>query len=244
MSRSTSFRNGLGCLSVLCCGWAFAVGCGGSSGIDEPCDGDEGDACEPVPDAPCSLDGVSYESGATGIPASDGCNTCGCQDGQLACTLIACDVGTCTYEGRGYSEGASFTSADGCNTCTCSQGSVACTERACLPDAPTCMYQGDSFSNGESRAAGDGCNTCTCQNGQMLCSARACSPSCYGDVDCGDAMYCAYSEGFCRGVYGAGFDAGPPQTGLAAPPGTCQSQPRSVYARLLSGLRLRRCHLR
>src|SRR5688572_15378848 len=170
MSRSTSFGNGLGCLSVLWCGLVFAVGCGGSSGVDEqPC---EGDACEPVPDGPCSVGGVSHESGTTGIAASDGCNTCSCQDGQLECTLIGCDVATCSYEGREYSEGASFPSADGCNTCTCSEGGVACTERGCLPDAPTCTYQGASVAEGQSRAAGDGCNTCTCQNGQMLCSAR------------------------------------------------------------------------
>ncbi len=226
MSRSTSFRNGLGCLSVLLSAFAFGVGCGGSSGVDEPC---EGAACEPVPDAPCSVGGVSHASGATGIPASDGCNTCSCQDGQLACTLIGCDVATCDYEGRAYTEGASFTSADGCNTCTCTRGGVACTERACLPDAPSCTHQGEPLSDGESRPAGDGCNTCTCQNGQMLCSASACSAGCYGDTECGHDMYCAYPEGFCGGAYVASFDAAPPEEGLAAPAprGGCQSRPEA-----------------
>jgi hypothetical protein len=64
----------------------------------------------------------------------------------------------------------------------------------------------------------------------MLCSASACSVSCYGDAECGDSMYCAYPEGFCgAGLSAQGFDAAPPEEGLAAPApqGACEGRPEA-----------------
>jgi hypothetical protein len=50
--------------------------------------------CEPVYDngasAACKVNGVVYESGATGIPDPMSCNECECSDGQLICTEISC----------------------------------------------------------------------------------------------------------------------------------------------------------
>ncbi len=41
-------------------------------------------------DAPCTLgDGTELENGES-APAGDGCNTCTCDNGELACTLIGC----------------------------------------------------------------------------------------------------------------------------------------------------------
>lgn len=38
----------------------------------------------------CESNGMQYIEGETGIPAPDGCNTCRCSGGELACTRIAC----------------------------------------------------------------------------------------------------------------------------------------------------------
>jgi hypothetical protein len=50
--------------------------------------------CEPVYDnsggAACKVDGVVYDSGATGILDPMSCNQCECSDGQLICTEINC----------------------------------------------------------------------------------------------------------------------------------------------------------
>lgn len=40
---------------------------------------------------------------------------------------------TCSYNGKVYKEGETFTDANGCNACVCSGGQVACTDRACPP---------------------------------------------------------------------------------------------------------------
>lgn len=82
----------------------------------------------------CSYDGKTYKEGDS-FPSSDGCNTCGCTNGQVACTLRAC-VKTCTYDGKTYQEGDTFKSTDGCNTCSCTGGNVVCTEKACPPPQP------------------------------------------------------------------------------------------------------------
>lgn len=38
----------------------------------------------------CTQDGVNYADG-DGVPAPDSCNSCACNDGQIACTLMACE---------------------------------------------------------------------------------------------------------------------------------------------------------
>lgn len=38
----------------------------------------------------CSYNGKIYKSGDS-FPAQDGCNTCSCQGGKIACTLMACN---------------------------------------------------------------------------------------------------------------------------------------------------------
>ena len=39
--------------------------------------------------ANCEYNGKSYETGSS-FPSSDGCNTCNCSEGGVACTLRAC----------------------------------------------------------------------------------------------------------------------------------------------------------
>lgn len=38
----------------------------------------------------CQYNGKTYKSGG-GFPAEDGCNSCGCEDGEVMCTLMACE---------------------------------------------------------------------------------------------------------------------------------------------------------
>ena len=132
--------------------------------------------------------------------AGDGCNTCVCDGGQWACTLIACndmcDDGT------------------GCeafyDNCSCSWGCISSVEnpvtcaRECPPDAtpaPICecrdnqCVQPAECADGETRDAGDGCNTCTCRDGRWACTLIGCVEPCEeGDTRMDDCNTC-----FCDG---------------------------------------------
>ncbi len=62
------------------------------------------------------------------MPAPDGCNTCGCIDGEWACTQIGCgETGTPTE----CQPGDTMPAPDGCNDCICIEGQWGCTKRAC-----------------------------------------------------------------------------------------------------------------
>ncbi len=41
-------------------------------------------------DSSCNYNGQKYKSGDS-FMAEDGCNSCGCEGGQVACTLMACE---------------------------------------------------------------------------------------------------------------------------------------------------------
>jgi len=51
--------------------------------------GEEPININPFPNS-CQYNGKTYKSGDS-FPAEDGCNTCGCEDGEVMCTLMACD---------------------------------------------------------------------------------------------------------------------------------------------------------
>ena len=38
----------------------------------------------------CTQDGIEYSDGDS-VPSKDSCNTCSCVDGEITCTLMACD---------------------------------------------------------------------------------------------------------------------------------------------------------
>ena len=73
----------------------------------------------------------------TKIRAADGCNTCGCSDGSIFCTELACGPNTpkplgCNVDGVVVGVGEKLKAADGCNACACdASGSLYCTELAC-----------------------------------------------------------------------------------------------------------------
>ena len=112
---------------LLACGGSATTSPGGASGAGGGEPGGAGAAGAGTGKG-CVYEGKSYADGA-GFPASDGCNTCSCNDGEVGCTLLGCSTG-CQYGGRSYKVGESF-KAD-CNTCTCAaDGSVMCTLVEC-----------------------------------------------------------------------------------------------------------------
>ncbi|MDX2020574.1 MAG: hypothetical protein SF187_10055 [Deltaproteobacteria bacterium] len=116
---------------------ALALGLGACPSGDEP---------DPSPGG--CFDGKDFHKTGTSFPASDGCNTCSCgEDGNVACTLIACGdpgPGGCSDGKTNFSLGASFPALDGCNKCTCTKDGIACTEIACAPDQRKCVRGGCS----------------------------------------------------------------------------------------------------
>lgn len=157
---------------------AGAVGCSSSNG-----DG-----------SGCSYGGNWYAEGES-FDDADGCNTCSCQNGEIACTLMGCVGAPCTYDGVDHNDGESFDASDGCNTCNCQDGEVACTEKGCVT---TCDYGGVTYAEGDTFPDADGCNSCGCVGGQVECTLIECQ----GTVDCGGELgdtcaeneYCAYTD--------------------------------------------------
>lgn len=156
----------------------------------------------------CTYDGKTYKEGET-FPATDGCNTCQCTNGQVGCTKMNCKK-TCKYNGKEYGAGESFPAGDGCNTCKCdTTGQVACTTAVC-----GCMYQGKMYPEGSSFPAGDGCNTCSCKNGAALCSKKPCQPQACGSrglAPCSSGQFCDQ----------------PTHCGATDIPGTCKDKPQT-----------------
>lgn len=99
-------------------------------------------------DGSCMLTGGEIvPDGYSGFDTgSNYCNTCGCDDGFLICTLIFCEPlepGQCVLTGgevvdpgyQGFDTGAKY-----CNTCTCQDSILGCTRMACPPiedESPT-----------------------------------------------------------------------------------------------------------
>lgn len=98
--------------------------------------------CQPIFDgqagAGCKVNGIVYESGATGIPDPSSCNECACSDGQLSCTEIGCPI-DCPPDSVYEHQCAECGPADDCKVVeygclpvcegTCQQG--ACVDRVC-----------------------------------------------------------------------------------------------------------------
>ncbi|HLV20311.1 MAG TPA: Kazal-type serine protease inhibitor domain-containing protein [Polyangiaceae bacterium] len=159
---------GLGCDDGYYCRYPESASCGAGDAtgecapvpdvcitIDDPvcgCDGRSySNACEAAlaqvsvqhagaceePSGACVVDGKTYPDGAE-IP-SEGCNTCVCHAGTVACTGEACPTepgdagapsGACLVDGETWPDGAVVPSPD-CNTCVCEAGAVACTKKEC-----------------------------------------------------------------------------------------------------------------
>lgn len=211
---------------------ALGVGCGGSAGDGGICQGTE---CQDPPGEQCTLDGVTYDAGDS-VPSPDGCNSCGCIDGEVVCTTADCPESQCTYGGSTYAFGTSFTALDGCNTCSCEQGNViSCTLMDCNDEPLNCTFGDVVIPSGEWISAGDGCNSCGCDNGSWQCTTAACAVPCTSNDACADGEYCAFPEGYCGASSGsasgsAELPGADPAPGMAPSPwpadGRCQLRPQ------------------
>jgi hypothetical protein len=109
--------------------------------------------------AACEWMGRTYQDGER-FPAGDNCNSCSCEDGQVACTLIACldggvpDASGACQPTQGCAEGPAC-------------GGVCCdTGEQCVNDACRCG-QNPACGAGDSCAAagpigGDACGAICC----------------------------------------------------------------------------------
>jgi len=111
----------------------------------------------------CDYNGHTHYHGES-FPSDDGCNSCSCYNGTVACTLRFC-VQTCEYGGQTYNEGDSFTATDGCNTCHCVSGQAACTKIACPPNPVTCETCSDCDSTSY-------CAKAKCEDIKGTCTKR------------------------------------------------------------------------
>ena len=168
----------------------------------------------------CQLDGQTYKSG-TSFKDSDGCNTCSCEDGELACTLLGCIAGYCTYDGQTYDVGEKFTPADG-STCVCVANQ---TINCMVGSGDECYGLGSSYQGLLERAKScdpQAANECT----QLVAGALRCgcetfvNPNMYSR----DAVAAVEKE-FSANACGEGVTCGPcpppPTRGYCTPSGQC-----------------------
>ena len=99
----------------------------------------------------CVVGGVTYPDGAANISAGDGCNTCSCSDGVLACTKKACPAPKPCGGFAGFTCDASEYCAyvDG-QLCGATDASATCLPRpgTCSTDvSPVCGCDGKGYSN-------------------------------------------------------------------------------------------------
>lgn len=111
--------------------------------------------------ASCMYGGADYPVGTT-FAATDGCNTCTCNNPiDIRCTTVECDGG-CRYEGKLYELGAEFADVDGCNTCSCTANGVSCTTRACQCNPDTEWWRSYSATDpGQCKTTAVSCNAVT-----------------------------------------------------------------------------------
>jgi Pacifastin inhibitor (LCMII) len=135
-------------------------------------------------DPSCVYEENTYADGQT-FPAVDGCNTCTCDDGAVACTERACNVmpeGGCNYAGAVYANGTIFPSEDGLDTCWCVAEMVTCTNSG----GGDCELGGVLYNNGE-RIPSTDCNSMWCQDGMIASTLVECPVP--GDCTYGDQTY-------------------------------------------------------
>jgi len=178
----------------------------------------------------CTYNGKTYGTGVT-FKAIDGCNTCSCQNGVAACTLVACaDAGSdAISDGPGGNcfdalgnvvacpkpDGGTIVDAggtdggarDGAATCFDSNGKTI----PCTTDAGTsCTYAGKVYMVGASFPCMDGCNTCTCTANGVSGTTKGCpdaSATCY-DAN-GKIIPCGVDGGTIQCMYdGKPYPAG------------------------------------
>jgi hypothetical protein len=130
--------------------------------------------------ASCEVAGQTFPDGA-GVPSGDSCNSCGCNDGSVICTLALCEPVFC----------AEFIEQpDGvCSRFPLDPCQFQDPDCADAGDG-SCVAAGQTFPNGSAVPSGDSCNSCGCTDGEITCTDVACEP-----VAC--ALFIEESDGVC-----------------------------------------------
>jgi hypothetical protein len=113
----------------------------------------------------CEVAGQTFPDGSA-VPSGDSCNSCGCNDGAVLCTLVACEPVFCA---------AFVENPDG----VCSRFPLdPCISQDpdCLPEPASCEAAGQTFPDGSVIPSGDSCNSCSCSDGSVICTLALCEP--------------------------------------------------------------------
>jgi hypothetical protein len=129
--------------------------------------------------ASCEVAGQTFPDGSA-VPSGDSCNSCGCNDGSVACTEVACEPVFCALFVEESDGVCSRFPLDPCIS----------QDPDCLDAGGSCEVAGQTFPNGSGVPSGDSCNGCGCNDGSVICTAVACEP-----VAC--ALFIEESDGVC-----------------------------------------------
>jgi hypothetical protein len=116
----------------------------------------------------CEAAGQTFPDGS-GVPSGDSCNSCGCNDGSVICTLALCEPVFCALFVEEPDGVCSRFPLDPCIS----------QDPDCLPDVPdagSCEAAGQTFPDGSDVPSGDPCNTCGCNDGNLTCTLALCDP--------------------------------------------------------------------
>ena len=145
----------------------------------DPCQFQDPD-CGEGGGASCEAGGQTFADGEA-VPSGDSCNSCGCNDGSVACTEIACEPVICALFVEESDGVCTRFPLDPCisQDPDCTQGGGA-----------SCEAGGQTFADGEGVPSGDSCNSCSCNDGSVICTLALCQP-----VFC--ALFVEESDGVC-----------------------------------------------
>jgi hypothetical protein len=127
----------------------------------------------------CEAAGQTFPNGSD-VPSGDSCNSCGCNDGSVTCTLALCEPVVCALFVEESDGVCSRFPLDPCIS----------QDPDCVSEPGSCEVAGESFPNGSEVPSGDSCNTCSCSDGSVNCTLALCEP-----VAC--ALFVEVSDGVC-----------------------------------------------
>ncbi len=136
---------------------------------DGECSRTPDDACR-FQDPDCTAEGQACEAAGqvfpdgSAVPSGDSCNTCGCNDGSVICTLALCEEVACL---------AIVEEPDG----VCSRFPLdPCISQDpdCAASGQACEVAGQTFPDGSAVPSGDSCNSCACNDGGVSCTLALC----------------------------------------------------------------------